>query len=181
MSIFSSVTVQDLDNLHKLAEQQKNQRAPKIKNRILKQTRDIKLAESLSPITKKLHEVKKSTQKIGDIIKESNYRVDIKALLNNSKFSNSMREMNGSLMHSHKSLKITQDELGRANILGVPIQLSGADTIKIKEKNYELTPELYKSLSYATYHGKTMKNEKKILMMNNITKDLGYTGIGDRR
>ena len=62
MSIFSNVTEQDLINLRKLAEQQKNQRAEKIKNRILKQTHDVKLSESLSPITKKLDEVNKSTQ-----------------------------------------------------------------------------------------------------------------------
>ena len=53
MSIYSNVTEQDLINLRKLAEKQKNQRADKIKNRILKQTHDIKLAESLSPIPKK--------------------------------------------------------------------------------------------------------------------------------
>ena len=52
MNIFSNVTEQDLINLRKLAEQQKNQRALKIKNRILQQTQDVKLAESLSPITK---------------------------------------------------------------------------------------------------------------------------------
>ena len=51
MSIYSNVTEQDLINLPKLAEQQKNQRALKIKNKILKQTLDKKLAESLSPIT----------------------------------------------------------------------------------------------------------------------------------
>ena len=53
MSDYSNVTEQDLIHLRKLAEQQKNQRAPKIKNRILKQTHDVKLAESLSPITNK--------------------------------------------------------------------------------------------------------------------------------
>ena len=58
-------------NLRKLSEQQKEQRALKIKNRILKQTHDIKLAESVSPITKKLDEVKKSTQELVDVIKES--------------------------------------------------------------------------------------------------------------
>ena len=63
MSIYSNVTEQDLINLCKLAEQQKNQRAEKIKNRNLKQTHDIKLAESLSPSNKKLVEVNKSTQK----------------------------------------------------------------------------------------------------------------------
>ena len=54
MSIYSNVTEQDLINLRKLAAQQKEQRALKIKKRILKQTHDIKLAESLSPITKKI-------------------------------------------------------------------------------------------------------------------------------
>ena len=54
MSIYSNVTEKDLDNLRKLANLQKIERAFKIKKRILKQTHDIKLAESLSPITKKI-------------------------------------------------------------------------------------------------------------------------------
>ena len=59
MSIYSNVTEQDLINLRKLAEQQKNQRAEKIENKILKQTHDINLAESLSPITENVDDVKK--------------------------------------------------------------------------------------------------------------------------
>ena len=51
MSIYSDVTEQGSINLRYLAEQQKNQRVEKIKNNFLKQTRDIKLAESLSPNT----------------------------------------------------------------------------------------------------------------------------------
>ena len=78
MSIYSNVTEKDLENLRKLANQQKNERALKIKNRILKQTHDIKLAESLSPITKKLATINESTQKISDIIKESNSNDKIK-------------------------------------------------------------------------------------------------------
>ena len=54
MSIYPNVTEKDLDNIRKLADQQKEQRALKIKNRILKETHDIKLAESLSHITKRL-------------------------------------------------------------------------------------------------------------------------------
>ena len=53
MSIYSNVTEQDLIFLRKLAKQQKDQGALKIKIRILKQTHDIKLAESLSPSLKK--------------------------------------------------------------------------------------------------------------------------------
>ena len=63
MSAYSNVTEQDLIRLRKLAKQQKNQRALKIKNRVLKQTLDIKLAESLSPITKILDEVNESYKK----------------------------------------------------------------------------------------------------------------------
>ena len=44
MSIYSNVTEQDLENLRKLAQQQKNQRAQKIKNRISKQTHDKKIS-----------------------------------------------------------------------------------------------------------------------------------------
>ena len=180
MSIYSNVTEKDLDNLRKLADQQKNERTLKIKNRILKQTHDVKLAESLSPITKKLDTINESTQKISDVIKESNSKVDIKALPNSSKFSNSMRQMIGSLMNSRNSLKITQDESGKANILGIPIQISEGDTIKINETVYELTPEIYKALTYTSYSGNTMKDENDILMMFNIIRDLGYNGMGDR-
>ena len=56
-------------------------------------------------------------------IKESNSEVDKKALPNSSNSNNSMRQMLGSLMNSKNSLKITQDESGRANILGAPIQI----------------------------------------------------------
>ena len=142
MSIYSNVTEQDLINLRKLAEQQKEQRATKIKNRILKQTHDGKLAESLSPITETVDEVNNSSQKVGDIIKESNSKIDIKSLSSNTKFSRSMRQMIGSLMNCRNSLNITQDESGRATLLGVPIQISEGDTIKVNETIYELTPEI---------------------------------------
>ena len=59
MSIYSNVTEQDLDKLRKLSDQQKDQRARKMENRILKQTHDIKLAESFSPVIRKLDEVNK--------------------------------------------------------------------------------------------------------------------------
>ena len=72
MSVYSNVTEQDLINLRKLAEQQKISRAEKIKNTTLKQTHDVKLAESLSSITDKLKEVNKTTHELGDVIKANN-------------------------------------------------------------------------------------------------------------
>ena len=143
MSTYSNVTEQDLINLRKLAEQQKNQRAGKIKTRILEQTHDVKLAESFSPITKKLDDINENTKYLGEVIKESNSEDNnIRTLPNSSNFSKSMREMLGSLMNSRNSLKITQDEFGQANISGVPIQISGADTIETNENIYELTLEM---------------------------------------
>ena len=59
MSIYPVVTEQDLINLRKLAEQQKDQRALKNQNRILKQTQDINLAENLSTTIKKTDESSK--------------------------------------------------------------------------------------------------------------------------
>ena len=41
MSIYSNVTEQDLINLRELVEQQKEQRAEKPRNAILKQTHDV--------------------------------------------------------------------------------------------------------------------------------------------
>ena len=70
MSIYSNVTEQDLVNLRKLAEQQKEQRALKIKNGNLKQTHDVNVAESLSPITKKLDTNNESTKSSGKLSKK---------------------------------------------------------------------------------------------------------------
>ena len=53
MSFYLIVTEQDLNNLRNLAEQQKNQRALKIKKRILKQNHNKKLAEKLPLSLKK--------------------------------------------------------------------------------------------------------------------------------
>ena len=66
--IIQNLTEQDLINLRKLAEQQKTQRAIKIENRILKQTHDYILAESLSPMTRKIDEVNQTTKNLGEVI-----------------------------------------------------------------------------------------------------------------
>ena len=180
MSIYSNVTEKDSDNLRKLAEQQRNERALKIKNRILKETHDVKLAESLSPITK----LKKSTKKISDVIKGSsseneiiqelvpveiesedeNIQTNIRALPNSSMFSDQMTKTLGRLMSSANSLKINSTPSG-ASILGVPIYTLGGDRIQIKGNNYDLTPEIYKALSYTGYEGINLKNENDILML----------------
>ena len=134
MSVYSNKTEQDFNNLHKLAEQQKNQRVLKIEGKISKQTHDVKFAESLSPITKKLDIITNITENLGDVIKESNLKNDnLKSLPKSSNFSSSMRQMLGSLMNSRNSLKITGDEFGQANVLGISIQITGGDRVKANE------------------------------------------------
>ena len=200
MSIYSIVTEQDLIILRNLADQQKQEKALKIKNRILKQTHDKKLAESLSLITKKLEEVNKSTKKVGDILKESNseneifqeivpveiesedenIQTNLRALPNSSMFSDQMTKTLGRLMSSANSLKIISTPSG-ATILGVPVYTLGGDAIQTKDKIYDLTPEIYKALSYTGYSGENLKNENDILMLYNIINDLGYTSKGDMK
>ena len=84
----------------------------------------------------------------------------------------------GRLMSSANSLKIKSTP-SAASILGVPIITLGGDRIQIKDNIYDLTPEIYRALSYTGYTGNTMKNEADILILNNIIRDSGYTGIGD--
>ena len=50
---------------------------------------------------------------------------------------------------------------------------------KKKDNIYDLTPEIYKALSYTGYTGNIMKNKADIIMLNNIENDLGCTGPGD--
>ena len=104
MSIYSNVTKQDLDNLRRLSKQQQEQRAIKIKNRILKQTHDIKLAESLSPITKKLDEF---TKKLGDVIKESKPETSQLAIENTPQ---------PAIENTHISLPIENEKITRRNL-----------------------------------------------------------------
>ena len=62
-------------------------------------------------------------------------------------------------------------------ILGVPIYILGGDKLRLRDNDYELTPEIYKALSYT---GRTMNNENDFLMMNNIIRDIVDTSREDR-
>ena len=162
----------------------------------MKQTHGIKLAESLSPITKKLDE---SAKKINEAINPSNSenknnqeivpvedsedetidnKIGIKALPNSLKFSNLMKNTICKLMSRKNSFKIDQDvRTGGASINEKPVLILGGDSWKIGDNVYEITPEIHKALSSTGYTGETMKNEYDILMMNNNLRDVNCTGI----
>ena len=127
---------------------------------------------------------------MGDILKESNSeneidsgdencQTNLRALPNSSIFSDLMTKTLGRLMSSSNSLKRKSSPSG-ATILGVPIITLGGDKLRIRDNDYELTPEIYKALSYTGYTGNSMKKESDILMMSNIIRDLEYTGVGDK-
>ena len=88
--------------------------------------------------------------------------------------------MLGSLRNSRNSLKNIQDEFGQTNVTDFPIRISGGDSMRLNDNIYNLNPKIYKALSSTSYTGKDKKSENDILMMNNIIRDLGYTGDGDR-
>ena len=89
---------------------------------------------------------------------EEDIKSNTNVLPNSSNFSKSVREMLGSLMKSRNSIKITRDNSGRAKTSSVPIQVLGADRIKINDKVYDITAEKNKALSYTGINGKTMEN-----------------------
>ena len=153
MSIYSNVSEQDLINLRKLAEQRRNQRAEKKnKNKNLKQTHDVKLAGSSSPITKKLDEINKTTKNISDVIKKSNsenenhqeiipveiesqdetIQTNLGPIPNSSIFSDLLSKTLGRLMSSLNSLEMKPFPSG-ATILGVPIHTLGGDKLRIRD------------------------------------------------
>ena len=139
-------------NLRKLAEQEKKQRALKIKNRILKQSHDKKLAENLSPITKKLDTINDITKQIVEVIKESNsenennqnivpveiksqdIQSNLRAFPNSSIFSDSLTKTLGSLMSSSYCLGIKASPSG-PTILGLLIFTPDGDKLRKRDNH----------------------------------------------
>ena len=170
MSIYSNITEQDMINLRKLAEQQKSERALKIKNRILKQTHDIKLAESLSPITKKLDTINESTKKLGEIVKEGTQQ---SLAIENILGAQSLRDTLAFMKQSKNFFNLEERPDGKVFWNGVRIKPVRENTIDIIGREYDVTPNIQK---YFTKTGSTTKslnnNEKETVY--NILKDVGF-------
>ena len=80
-------------------------------------------------------------------------------------------------MKSRKPLKITQDDSGRVKFFGVLIYTLGGDELKL---GFDSSPELHKPLSSTGYTPNKKTEDRDILACNNIIKDIGYTGFGDK-
>ena len=110
---------------------------------------------------------------------DENFQTTLRALPNSSIFSELLTKKISSLMSSSNSLRINSFPCG-STVLGVPIYTLGGGKLRTRDNVYDLTPEIYKALSYTGYIDKTMKNENDFFLINNIINDLGYTGVGDR-
>ena len=156
MSIYSNnKEEQDLIKLRKLVKQQKKQRAIEIKNRILKQTHDNKLAENFSPVTKKV-EVDKTTQKVGEITKESNSenKTPQLAIEKTQNDSHPVLPYDAALENTLSNLK--EKQKGFFKIKGrdngdlfwndIPFDILGDSTLKINEDEYIISTLIMKML-----------------------------------
>ena len=187
MSIYSNVTEQDLINLCKLAEQQKNQRALKIKNRIIEKTHDKKLAESLSPLTKRLDLIENNRgEKIGDIIKKSESetlaientqaQAETPAIENTQAqaetpaientqvqpgvlYDVSLENTLTNMKDKEKGFFKITEENGQRFWNGKPVNISGDSRIEIDGINFNKTPDLQNVFTDTT--GKSLEKLNK--------------------
>ena len=189
MSIYSNVTEQDLENLRKLAIQQKNLRALKIKNRILKHTHDENLADSLSPLTKRLDLIEnKKGEKIGDLIKKSKSESETPAIENNQTIlqnsesqtpaidkittSQSLRDTLAFMKRSNNFFKLEQ-EGNRVFWNKTPVIPQGESRVSIKGKEFDINPNIQNYFTKTYLTTKRMNNEDKSTVYDRL-KNTGF-------
>ena len=189
MSIYSNVTEKDLINLRKLAEQQKTQKTLKVQNIILKPTHDIKLAENLSPITKKLDEVKETTQKIGDGIEESQPetpQLPIENTPNHQPRENNERviydvELENTLKNMTTNtafFKTYYDRVRGWTGNGYTIKTIAGTEVEINDKNFNITPGIRKVLTDTPNIPLKELNDKDREIPINILESLDFENYG---
>ena len=204
MSIYSNVTEQDLINLRKLAEQQKNQRAIKIKNRILEKTHDKKLAESLSPLTKRLDLIENNKgEKIGDIIKKSESESETLAIENTQTqpetpaientqtqpetpaieniqtqpgvlYDVSLENTLTNMKDKEKGFFKITEENGQRFWNGKPVNISGDSRIEIDGINFNITPDLQNVFTDTTGKSLEKLNKKENRTYKKLLDTLNY-------
>ena len=169
MSIYSNVTEEELINLRKLAQQQKEQRATKIKNRILKQFHDEKLSESLSPITDKLDEV-------GKIVKESKIQTPA---TENTTVSRPLLDTLTQVKGYKNFFKLLEKD-GEVFWNKIPFKAKGENRISIKNQEYDIKPNIQKYFNNTKLTTKNMDDEDKSTV-GDILKNIGFHSMRDTK
>ena len=172
------MTQQDLIILLKLAEQQKNQRALKFKNRILKHTHDMKLAEILPAITKKLDVNNETTTQLGEILKKSAVEdgntqtpaiqniTGTRSLLDNLSFKK----------RSKNFVKFEEKSIGDVLWNGVFIQPLGENRINVENKVKHITPTFQKYFTDTKLTIKSLNNNEKESVFDTL-KNVGFYDV----
>ena len=117
-----------------MAKQQKNQRALEIKNRILERRYDVKLAETLSPITEIV--------KISDVQDSNTQTPAIKEIT----VAQSLLDTIAFMKRSKFSLKLEAKDNGELVWNGVFIRPLGENRVSIKGGGYVIYPHLQEFL-----------------------------------
>ena len=175
MSNYSNVSEQDSIILRKLAEQQRNQRALKIKNRNLEQTHYKSLAESLSPITKKLDIINESTKQLGEAVKisdveDGNTQRPAKESITATQ---SLRDTLTPMKRSKNFYKLEEKDNGKVFWNDVFIKLSGENRITIQGVEFEITPDIHTYFTNTKLTTKFLDNVEKETVFD-ILENFGF-------
>ena len=173
MSIYSNVNQEDLNNLSQLPEQQKEQRAIKIKNRILKQTHDEELAKAFAPITNKLEKINESTKNLNP-----KYLLFQNQLPEGVTLSDSLVMTFPNMNQSKNFFKAVRNDEGKLSWNNKVIEPLGGNKIKIDNKEFTLTPDIQKAMTATDYNFRNM-NDEDILNFANILKTVDYNSKQD--
>ena len=176
MSVYSNVTEEDLLSLEKLAEQQKNEKARKIKKRIFKQTYDQKLAETFEPITKKIDKVVEATKELESSNVVNNFMLESPPGVT---MSRELFATVGKMVNARNEFKLDQKKGGRYMINGVNVDPMGGNNVKIGENIYEITPSIQKALTETSYNFTKMSDDD-ILTFSKILNDINYNPNEDK-
>ena len=107
----------------------------------MKQTHDKKVAENLSPLTKKLENVNESTQKLIDVIKETNSENET-PLLQFKTGTQSLPDTSSFMKRSNIFFKLVQKPNGDVFWTNVLSKRAAEKIIEIEDKEYVLTPDI---------------------------------------
>ena len=172
-----------------MARQQEDKRSLKMKNRILKQTHDIKLRESLSTITKKLEEVKQSTQKLGDVIKETPQQSEnIKSTLRNSQsqipklvsVSDELVKTFSKMNDGKNFFEVIRDAEGKFSWDGNEVIALGGNRVEINAEEYNSIPDVQRAFTDTRYNfSNIIMDDESVLTFDNILNSLNYDSSKD--
>ena len=146
----------------------------------------MKLAETLSPITKNLDEVNESTQKLGEIVKESNTpRLAMEKIHNTPPIENeqiqpgviydtSLENTLNNMKNKIGFLSIEERNNGDITWKGFPVEKRGSNKLEINHNIHDITPGIQKVLTDTSNIPMNKLKDKDREIFNNILESLDF-------